>query len=316
MHKVSWLAIPITILSMVLLFILVLIFLLGGYVREFKQYINSAMIKSCSSDPDETIPSIKPFDSNFSYSKDNSYSFMLICKGISLWSGCDRNLPSIPDFLLDSAYQGNDFNANKYRNFCALYTNQSTNTILIFFSGTRYITEWYDNFNFQQSSTTFLNNSAALIHTGFNTIYSSFRDALINRIYNLLKVNPNQTIVCSGHSLGGALATVCYADIFINNLTSNVTLYSFASPRVGNIDFVNIVNKKGNSYRIVNTEDIVPILILPIMGRNIIYEHIGNEVPFTLNLGDYDPNHTDAYTLYLESQLPVIYTLEDLKRRF
>jgi hypothetical protein len=69
------------------------------------------------------------------------------------------------------------------------------------------------------------------------------------------------------------------------------------------MDFARIVNNKGTSYRIVNTEDLVPILILPIMGANIYYEHIGVEVPFTLNLGDYDPNHTDAYKIYLESQI-------------
>ena len=112
MHKVPWLSIPITILTMVLIFILILIFLFGGYVREFKSYINSAMVKSCSVEPDEIIPSIQPFDSNLSYNKANSYSFMLVCKGISLWSGCNRNPPEIPGFVLDSEYKGNDCKPN------------------------------------------------------------------------------------------------------------------------------------------------------------------------------------------------------------
>jgi predicted lipase len=123
---------------------------------------------------------------------------------------------------------------------------------------------------------------------------------LINDLKNIL--NDQTVIVCTGHSLGASLATICFADILSNKISKNITLYSYGSPRVGNNAFVDLVNGKGTSYRIVNNEDLIPQLILSIMikGQNkFYYEHIDKTIPFSMNLEDYQKNHTEAYEKYL-----------------
>ena len=73
-------------------------------------------------------------------------------------------------------------------------------------------------------------------------------------------------VVCTGHSLGAALATLCASRIDAHEL------YTFGSPRVGNRDFVNeLVNDGIKHYRFVNNNDIVTKVPLSLM----MYKHCG-----------------------------------------
>lgn len=83
----------------------------------------------------------------------------------------------------------------------------------------------------------------------------------------------NTHIYITGHSLGGALATIAGLDLVASNLglresiehkkiANPIHLYTFASPRVGNNIFAKTYNdliKKGDIkvYRFANTEDLV-----------------------------------------------------------
>ena len=74
-------------------------------------------------------------------------------------------------------------------------------------------------------------------------------------------------VVCTGHSLGAALATLCAARIDAHEL------YTFGSPRVGNKDFVKELTKDGiKHYRFVNNNDIVTKVPLALM----MYKHCGD----------------------------------------
>jgi hypothetical protein len=67
----------------------------------------------------------------------------------------------------------------------------------------------------------------------------------------------------TGHSLGGALATHAAADTLISGTAGKrkTFLYSYGSPRVGNIEFINGWNAGlDGSFRIVHNQDIVPHL--------------------------------------------------------
>ena len=73
-------------------------------------------------------------------------------------------------------------------------------------------------------------------------------------------------VVCTGHSLGAALATLCAARIDAHEL------YTFGSPRVGNRDFVKELIKDGiKHYRFVNNNDIVTKVPFALM----MYKHCG-----------------------------------------
>lgn len=81
----------------------------------------------------------------------------------------------------------------------------------------------------------------------------------------------NASLVATGHSLGAWLATL-YA---FERALFNPTIYTFASPKAGNQDFVTAFNNVvRSSYRIVNKQDEIPKL--PSDER---YKHVNGEWP-------------------------------------
>jgi len=84
----------------------------------------------------------------------------------------------------------------------------------------------------------------------------------INNVFTEGKKPEN--IYIAGHSLGAVLATI--SSLHISRLLrdiepegkTKVSLYTFASPRVGNKAFAEECSKSFTTYRIVNTKDIVP----------------------------------------------------------
>ena len=110
---------------------------------------------------------------------------------------------------------------------------------------------------------------APRVHFGFYNAYLPIRDRILKSIKALTKKN-RQRIHITGHSLGGALATLCAADIR-RTLKLPVTMYNYGSPRVGNKRFEKLYNKLvPDTFRFVNDKDAVPTI--PKIG----YFHVGN----------------------------------------
>jgi predicted lipase len=69
------------------------------------------------------------------------------------------------------------------------------------------------------------------------------------------------SIGVTGHSLGAALATYYAAENALVHKVQNPVLCTFASPKVGDQEFVSVFNGLGlTSWRVVNKQDIVPLL--------------------------------------------------------
>lgn len=158
------------------------------------------------------------------------------------------------------------------------------------------------------------------VHRGFLSIYEDLRDDIIAAWSNTYKRITRNLVIC-GHSLGGALASLSAFDLFGNNVIEypsqqyhssssssrspttlrSVHVYTFGSPKVGNIAYAEAFNEyvptrvKCNTIRIFNTEDIVPYV--PVMGPSfsMTYTHVGNNVAFSNNYGNIFDNHTKAY---------------------
>jgi triacylglycerol lipase len=78
-----------------------------------------------------------------------------------------------------------------------------------------------------------------------------------------------------GHSLGGAMATICAARCYLSHINSNPEqLYTFGSPRVGDRRYISFVRLE--HFRFVNNNDIVPRVPPLWLG----YTHAGREVYF------------------------------------
>jgi hypothetical protein len=118
------------------------------------------------------------------------------------------------------------------------------------------------------------------VHTGFNTHYMSLRDGLDSGLKEALTKKPDGRIVITGHSLGGATATL-YANHFKNLYPKKtVVLYTFGSPRVGNEEFAkytrNLLGTE-NIFRVTWKKDIVP-MVPPAMAG---FSHVSDDIKFT-----------------------------------
>jgi len=83
------------------------------------------------------------------------------------------------------------------------------------------------------------------------------------------------TVFVTGHSLGGALATLAALDLRVNLGLPDVRVVSFGSPRVGNYVFSKWFEKEiGPHWRFSHNRDIVPSVPPGYMG----FHHVPNEV--------------------------------------
>jgi hypothetical protein len=124
------------------------------------------------------------------------------------------------------------------------------------------------------------------------------------------RVRPKRPTVVAGHSLGAALATLFVMENDAKRKFDISSLCTFASPRVGNMEFVHLFNQLPlDSWRIVNTRDVVPKLPphIPVV---LDYGHVDVEYPF--NSSDFAKNsllcwHTmETYLHWLDSNSPLL----------
>ena len=98
---------------------------------------------------------------------------------------------------------------------------------------------------------TVIAETAGRVHRGFKREV----DDLWPRLEQAL-VNNTRPVWFAGHSLGGAMATICASRCKLSYIKSNPrALYTYGSPRVGNRRYVTYVEFE--AYRWVNNNDIV-----------------------------------------------------------
>lgn len=101
-------------------------------------------------------------------------------------------------------------------------------------------------------ATTALAETVGRVHRGFKREV----DDLWPRLERYLKEDTPHTLWFSGHSLGGAMATICAGRCFLSEIPAMPhALFTYGSPRVGNKRYINYVEL--DHYRWVNNNDIV-----------------------------------------------------------
>lgn len=137
----------------------------------------------------------------------------------------------------------------------------------------------------------------ALVHEGFQTAYI---DNLSEKIRSWLErkcyeCKTKLTVRCTGHSLGGALATLCAFDLATDDRWTLDELVTVGAPRIGNGDFKRLFQNRTRGlriYRFCHYHDLVP----KFLSR---YEHICE--PTTLSTMQLNPIEAHKMQEYIQS---------------
>ena len=130
---------------------------------------------------------------------------------------------------------------------------------------------------------------------GFDTLWPSMEV----EVKALLSKNPSYQIWVTGHSLGGAMASLASTWLAYYKIASrkNIILYTFGMPRVGDYDYAlqhdQLVN---NSWRVVNDDDLVPHF--PTMASLSIFNgpyHHGVEVFYSEEATSVNSPHKECH---------------------
>ena len=180
---------------------------------------------------------------------------------------------------------------------------------IIAFRGTQTQIEWWRNL--QASQKRYVDPQTkqqyGKVHQGYLKIVREKINATL--IEAVKQLDPNIPCYITGHSLGGAIATLSAIEIAlrVSEIREQIQLYTYAAPRIGDRDFAQAHSQLvPNSYRIVNLSDSVP-LVPPIKIQNRFttanYAHVGQKWSFTAQFGDVLLNHVaDTYRMAIESQ--------------
>lgn len=202
--------------------------------------------------------------------------------------------------------------------FIATYVDmeREEDVIVIAFRGSVTFTNWVENLKFNKEASPWpdSSNPGARVHSGFLDSYADIASSIRAVIVMLLRRYPEARVLVTGHSLGGAVATLCAADLKYHlGQASKVELVTFHSPRVGNeafASFINFIfktsetNPEGGTYftrRFTNKDD--PMVHLP--PSFLYFQHLNQEVWVNLEdetracdpgLGE-DPNCSNSVLL-------------------
>jgi len=124
---------------------------------------------------------------------------------------------------------------------------------------------------------TYTGCQACAVHWVFFKYYISLKDDMLAKVSARLHSHPNSKVLVTGHSFGGAMATLAAIDLV--KAGYKVDLITFGAPRVGNTQFSQYADEtmKGLNIRVTNKEDVVTVSPPQASG----FRHSGIEVHYT-----------------------------------
>jgi len=107
------------------------------------------------------------------------------------------------------------------------------------------------------------NSTLGNIHSGFCSYYKQLAVlGLPERVLDLLKAYPSYQVLLTGHSLGGAAASLLALDLFLRYGVRSI-LYTFGQPRTGDFFFAERLSQACLSvWRVVHRSDMIAHLPL------------------------------------------------------
>ncbi|KAH6577155.1 hypothetical protein BASA62_001013 [Batrachochytrium salamandrivorans] len=167
--------------------------------------------------------------------------------------------------------------------------NHNISTIVVIFRGTALHTDdWKSDMHLNRKSGSWFEYFMGLftspslqipaLHSGFTANYQGIRAVVQKHLIDAMNQYPTYSVVFTGHSLGGALASLAMVDAVVYHgveKAKKMSLFSYGQPRTGNNVFANWVNTipfKG-IYRVTRIHDPIPRVPPKMLG----YKHFGQE---------------------------------------
>ncbi|MEX2461829.1 MAG: lipase family protein [Paenibacillaceae bacterium] len=200
------------------------------------------------------------------------------------------------------------------------YLIESEDAIIIAFRGTTSHADTISDLIASQTPFPWLDNGGNT-HLGFTEIYATARMQIIQA---LTKCDSSKKLIITGHSLGGALATLCALDLAYNTKFAPPIVYTYGAPRVGDPSFAAAYNQKiAFNHRIVIESDLIPLIPPPLYklpSQPKVYHYLHVKGGFALHFltDSLSKNHAlinyftviakyeSEYAIYLCNQVPAI----------
>ncbi|CAL5214613.1 unnamed protein product [Lathyrus oleraceus] len=107
-----------------------------------------------------------------------------------------------------------------------------------------------------------------MVHAGMLTIFSSLFNSIQNQVLGILENTDTKSIVITGHSIGGATASLCTLWLlsYLQSISSSLSVMciTFGSPLIANKSFSQAISREwcgGNFCHVVSKHDIMPRLL-------------------------------------------------------
>jgi len=179
-------------------------------------------------------------------------------------------------------------------------------TIYIVFRGTTNTKDWVTNLNIIPIKTPF-----GKIHGGFYGAWKKIYRVLLGEANISDLIESSENVVICGHSLGGALSSICAAALAMYHPNQHFSCITFGGPRVGSRSFRKYFNKMENisCKRFAVQADPVPRI-----PSCIFYRHVNDGVILDRHLTycgcllDISCSPTDDHDM--DNYLSLIYELD------
>jgi hypothetical protein len=159
-------------------------------------------------------------------------------------------------------------------------TDTTNQLIVLSFRGSRSIRNWITNFVFPTVPTTIC--PTCLASQGFWGSYLEAQKSVLAAITTAKAQYPDYKVVATGHSLGGALASLAAGVLRSQGIT--VDLYTYGAPKIGleSISQYLTNTTMGATYRVTHKNDPIPKLPPALLG----FRHISPEYYVTSGINE------------------------------
>jgi len=158
-----------------------------------------------------------------------------------------------------------------------LFRYDAAKQIVLSFRGTYTPQNWDSDLDFGSTALTIAGTSCSScnVHTGFQKVYNGIAAQVLSAVNSAIAANPGYTLILTGHSLGGALASLGTVALGARGIKIAAT-YTYGEPRNGNSalsTYLYTFVPLAKYFRVTHSNDGVPQVPPAFLG----FTHHGNE---------------------------------------